>query len=607
MSDGRSPGRDGSPQVPHGARRHRWRRAGAVRAAPPSRVEKLVPYLVQSEDQIPGVRDLVRQHLHRVRGRLRRARAHPRGARGQAGGQSRAPGQPGQAVLPRPGGAPGALQPGPHQGADGRGSPTGTFGEITWDDAIAPAGRRSSARPAGKVAVLSGAGRGNASPTSSPSGPRALGGKAGPLGAVRPRADAGGEPPGVRPGPAPGARLRQGASTSSPSAPTSWRPGSRPSRTSAASPRRTDSPTATWPSSSTPAPRRDLTGLNADEWLPIRPGTETALALAMANVVATASGAPAGVAQALAKFTPAAAAQETGMPAERIERLAREFAAAKPSLAVAGGVGAQHAGATELCAAVNLLNFVAGNVGQTVRFGADLAAADGYAALAQLARGDGRRPGGGAAGARRQPGLRPAQGRGLRRQAQEGALQGLDRRSSSTRPPPSATCCCPQHHALERWDDLAPRAGVRSLMQPVMEPVFDTRSAGDILLRVAKKAGGALAKFTDADAGRPTSGAAGRRSRPSAKASRRRTTSGARRCSAAASSTSRRRRRRSRSRASAADIALHQAGVRGQGRASCFLAYPHAHAARRPRAPTSRGCSRTPTRSPRSPGTPGSR
>ena len=56
----------------------------------------------------------------------------------------------------------------------------------------------------------------------------------------------------------------------------------------------------------------------------------------------------------------------------------------------------------------------------------------------------------------------------------------------------------PQHHALERWDDLAPRAGVRSLMQPVMEPVFDTRAAGDILLLAAKKAGGALAKFTDA-------------------------------------------------------------------------------------------------------------
>jgi molybdopterin-containing oxidoreductase family iron-sulfur binding subunit len=54
----------------------------------------------------------------------------------------------------------------------------------------------------------------------------------------------------------------------------------------------------------------------------------------------------------------------------------------------------------------------------------------------------------------------------------------------------------PQHHALERWDDLRPRAGVHSLMQPVMEPVFNTLPAGDVLLRTAKKAGGPLAKFT---------------------------------------------------------------------------------------------------------------
>ena len=32
----------------------------------------------------------------------------------------------------------------------------------------------------------------------------------------------------------------------------------------------------------------------------------------------------------------------------------------------------------------------------------------------------------------------------------------------------------PNHHALERWDDLRPRRGVTGLMQPVMEPVFKT-------------------------------------------------------------------------------------------------------------------------------------
>src|SRR5262249_24513474 len=53
----------------------------------------------------------------------------------------------------------------------------------------------------------------------------------------------------------------------------------------------------------------------------------------------------------------------------------------------------------------------------------------------------------------------------------------------------------PNHHSLERWDDLHPRAGVRGLMQPVMEPVFPTMATGDVLLKVAQKVGGGLARF----------------------------------------------------------------------------------------------------------------
>ena len=121
--------------------------------------------------------------------------------------------------------------------------------------------------------------------------------------------------------------------------------------------------------------------------MPIKPGSEAALALAMANVLLAERGEDrVGLASALASFTPAMAAQETGLSAETIERLAREFAAARPSLAVAGGVGSQHAASTEVCAAVNVLNFVAGNIGETVRFGAELPTADGHAELARLSQ-----------------------------------------------------------------------------------------------------------------------------------------------------------------------------------------------------------------------------
>src|SRR4029077_13406464 len=76
--------------------------------------------------------------------------------------------------------------------------------------------------------------------------------------------------------------------------------------------------------------------------------------------------------------------RESGLPVETIRRIAVELAAAKPSLALAGGVGSQHRGAVEACAAVAILNCVAGNIGQTVLFGGDLQTGDGAAALDAL-------------------------------------------------------------------------------------------------------------------------------------------------------------------------------------------------------------------------------
>ena len=130
------------------------------------------------------------------------------------------------------------------------------------------------------------------------------------------------------------------------------------------------------------APRASLTGLNADEWHGVAPGSETLLALAMAGVVLGERGiaAPAGAPSVSVEQ----AAEATGLKAEDIVRLAKEFAAARPSLAVAGGIGSQHAGAVELCAAVLLLNYAAGNIGETLLFGSDLDRGDGQAAFAAL-------------------------------------------------------------------------------------------------------------------------------------------------------------------------------------------------------------------------------
>ena len=242
------------------------------------------------------------------------------------------------------------------------------------------------------------------------------------------------------------------------------------------------------------APRMDLTGLNADEWHSVKPGTEAALALAMANVLSAAGGNQA-IRGTLASFTPEMAARETGLPAATIERLAREFGAASPSLAVAGGIGNQHAGAIELCAAVNILNYVAGNIGQTVRFGSDPDTGEGYPGLRRLLSDiDGGRVAVLLVHDANPAYTLPKSSNFAARFAKVGFKVSTSMYLDET----AALCdlLLPQHHPLERWDDLRPQAGVHSLMQPVMEPVFNTLPAGDVLLRTAKKVAGPLARFT---------------------------------------------------------------------------------------------------------------
>ena len=235
-------------------------------------------------------------------------------------------------------------------------------------------------------------------------------------------------------------------------------------------------------------PRASLTALNADEFHAIAPGSEAVLAHAIAALVGGADAGP---------NTPEAAASATGLPAAVITRIAREFAAAQPSLAVAGGAASQHRGAAEVAAAVNRLNIAAGNVGRTVRFGVEPQMSDGYEALARVQ----------AAIDAGQVGLllvhesNPAYTLPKAAGFAERMRKVPFKVSTSLCMDETAMLCdllIPGHHALERWDDVRPRAGVLGLMQPVMEPVFKTMPTGDVLLKTAQKIGGAFARFSAA-------------------------------------------------------------------------------------------------------------
>src|SRR4029077_14220751 len=62
-------------------------------------------------------------------------------------------------------------------------------------------------------------------------------------------------------------------------------------------------------------------------------------------------------------------AGSVGVEAGKIQRLGREIPASKGGLAVAGGIAAQYGSGALLVAAANVLNYVAGQVGKTVKFG----------------------------------------------------------------------------------------------------------------------------------------------------------------------------------------------------------------------------------------------
>ena len=240
------------------------------------------------------------------------------------------------------------------------------------------------------------------------------------------------------------------------------------------------------------APRLSLTGMSADEWIAAKPGTEFMLALAMAQVILAERLAPTpadarGLERSLP--TPQQAATFLGTEARDIRRLAREFAASKGGLAVAGGVATQYgSGAHLLVASVNVLNYVAGQVGKTVKFGPNhaLEAAGSFKQLTDLV---GDMSAGKVAvllvhGANPAHSLPAAFSQALGRVGYRVSFSSyLDETAAAS------DLVLPDLHPLEQWNDSRPRTGVYALQQPVMQPVFpNARHSGDVLLQASGRA-----------------------------------------------------------------------------------------------------------------------
>lgn len=121
-------------------------------------------------------------------------------------------------------------------------------------------------------------------------------------------------------------------------------------------------------------PRYTKTASKAAEWIPIRPGTDSAFLLAMINVIVTNELADCdfvrqyvigcdGIVDAMQRYTPAWAEQITGVPAATIERIAREYAAARHNaLAHPGWRTSNFINSFQTERAIATLNALSGNV-----------------------------------------------------------------------------------------------------------------------------------------------------------------------------------------------------------------------------------------------------
>ncbi len=258
-------------------------------------------------------------------------------------------------------------------------------------------------------------------------------------------------------------------------------------------------------------PRLSQTAANADEWIPCKPGTEGVFALSLAHVILREKLRPAvsvaaieGWSEGLPDYAPEKVADQIGVPAAKLTRIAHEVAANAPALALAGGSAAAQTNGRFTALAVNVLNTLLGSVGKPggILFSAAAKPEPGKAAvspfdafLRQIQS---------ASDATKalllfnaNPAFATPQSSGVREAFEKipfiasfGSF--IDETSIL------ADLILPDHSPLESWLDDAPPSGstrmVASLAAPAMSPLHNTRAMPDVLLDIAQQLGGDLAK-----------------------------------------------------------------------------------------------------------------
>ncbi len=249
--------------------------------------------------------------------------------------------------------------------------------------------------------------------------------------------------------------------------------------------------------------RMSQTASKADEWIPLQPGSEAMVVLAIGRLAAEARGVSLPPAFANADVNEAAAAANTN--ADTLKHLANLLVNASHPLAIPGGAALAQSNGLQAAEAVLALNAFLGNLGKDggVFLSALAPLADAYhrpASMKEMADLVAKLKSG-AIKVLFVHGVNPVfelpVSLGFCRRIDKAFHRSFPSRPSPMRPRSWPTMCSPTTTVLESWGYQKVATGTSSAVlsgaQPVVVPFFNTKATADVLLAAAQKAGGSFA------------------------------------------------------------------------------------------------------------------
>jgi Fe-S-cluster-containing dehydrogenase component/anaerobic selenocysteine-containing dehydrogenase len=235
-------------------------------------------------------------------------------------------------------------------------------------------------------------------------------------------------------------------------------------------------------------PHFSLTGMRADIRLTLNSGAETyLLAYILRSIVDSGSSKnrlPEEITKRIPKLSMVDVSSKTGIPAHKIEKLRDSFSGAARPLVIVGGVSTGHSLGLEAAVLGGLIQWVTGATGSLL----DFSNRENYDSVGSLSDMEAfsnslQRRSAGVVFISKVSDLsnHPALADRLKKVT---LLVGMSDQYQGFMK--ECDVVLPLSHPLESWGDAEPRRGLRTVIQPVLEPLHDTLSEGDILLRFFK-------------------------------------------------------------------------------------------------------------------------